>query len=53
MSNYKNLIKVLEEKNMSRYQLAKGQRLHRLTYTTVSAANNHFIQNGVKTLLNI
>lgn len=27
MSNYKNLIKVLEEKNMSRYQLAKGAKI--------------------------
>lgn len=27
MSNYKNLIKVLEEKNISRYQLAKGAKI--------------------------
>lgn len=27
MSNYKKLTKVLEEKNMSRYQLAKGAKI--------------------------
>lgn len=27
MSNFKNLMKVLEEKNISRYQLAKGAKI--------------------------